>query len=54
MINLQYAKDKAVNVNYQDETGMSALHYAVQSLNLDLVNLLVKNYADIRCQNSQL
>lgn len=54
MINLQYCKDQAVNVNYQDETGMSALHYAVQLQNLELVNLLVKNFADIRCQNSKL
>lgn len=30
MINVQYAQDHAVNVNYQDAEGMSALHYAVQ------------------------
>lgn len=49
MINVGYAKDHAVNVNYQDREGMSALHYAVQAQNHQLVNLLVKNYADVRC-----
>lgn len=33
---------------------MSALHYAVQNEDEKLVNLLVMNFADIRCQNSDL
>lgn len=30
MINVDFAKTHAVNVNYQDSEGMSALHYAVK------------------------
>jgi len=44
----------AVNVNYQEaQTGYSALHYAVQQGNTKLVNLLVKNYADIKAQDAK-
>lgn len=49
MINVQYAQDHAVNVNYQDSEGMSALHYAVQAQNTQLVRLLLSNFADVRC-----
>jgi len=49
LIDYNYAADMAVNVNYQEpETGYSALHYAVNHLDVKLVNLLVKNYADIK------
>jgi len=49
MINVDYAGSEAVNVNYQDEDGKTALHYAVEANDSRLVNLLVKNYADVRC-----
>ena len=44
--------DLAVNVNYQEQGlhklgGRSALHYAVITNNRQLVNLLIKNYADV-------
>ena len=44
----------AVNVNYQEEqTGYSALHYVVLKNNSKLVNLLVKNYADVKAQDTK-
>lgn len=44
----------AVNVNYQENsTGMSALHYAVNQADTKLVNLLVKNYADVKAQDKK-
>ena len=44
----------AVNVNYQEpKTGYSALHYAVKANDTKLVNLLVKNYADVKAQDAQ-
>lgn len=49
MINIDYAGSDAVNVNYQDADGKTALHYAVETNDCRLVNLLVKNYADVRC-----
>lgn len=49
MINVDYAGSEAVNVNYQDGEGKTALHYAVEANDNRLVNLLVKNYADVRC-----
>ena len=42
-----------MNVNYQDEQGDSALHCAVNNNDLKLVNLLVKNFADIQVCNQQ-
>ena len=49
LINQDYAADMAVNVNYQEpQTGFSALHYAVKANDTKLVNLLVKNYADVK------
>ena len=54
LVDQDFAADMAVNVNYQEsETGQSALHYAVDQKNSKLVNLLVKNYADVRAQNAQ-
>ena len=35
------------NVNAVDSTGMTALHYAVQSANLELVTRLIKSGADV-------
>lgn len=53
MINLDYAADMAVNVNYQEpKTGYSALHYAVKANDTKMVNLLVKNYADVKAQDA--
>jgi ankyrin repeat protein len=53
LINQDYAADMAVNVNYQEpKTGYSALHYAVIDKNTKLVNLLVKNYADVKAQDA--
>ena len=49
MINVDYAGSDAVNVNYQNSEGKTALHYAVEIGDCRLVNLLVKNYADVRC-----
>jgi ankyrin repeat protein len=49
MINVDYAGSDAVNVNYQDADGKTALHYAVEANDCRLVNLLVQNYADVRC-----
>ena len=44
----------AVNVNYQEpKTGYSALHYAVKAADSKLVNLLVKNYADVKAQDAK-
>ncbi len=49
LINVDFAADMAVNVNYQEsKTGYSALHYAVLNKDTELVNLLVKNYADVK------
>ena len=50
LISFEYAGDQAVNVNYQEpksKGGRSLLHYAVMADNRQLVNLLVKNYADV-------
>ena len=53
LINVDYLKDYAANVNFQESKhGHSALHIAVQKSNSKLVNLLVKNFADIRVQDS--
>lgn len=53
-MNQDFAADMAVNVNYQeDKTGYSALHYAVMHANTKLVNLLVKNYADVKAQDEK-
>lgn len=49
MINVEYSKADAVNVNYQDSRGKSALHYVVEMNNIKMVNLLIKNFADVRC-----
>ena len=55
MINVDFSGDMAVNVNYQEpNTLYSALHYAVMSNDKKLVNLLVKNYADIRAKDNNL
>jgi ankyrin repeat protein len=54
LINVDFAKTHAVNVNYQDSKGTSALHIACELQDEKLVNLLVKNFADVRCQNSKL
>ncbi len=55
MINIDYAQDQAVNVNFQEGgTGYSALHYAVLNNDKRLANLLVKNYVDVRVQDSNL
>ena len=44
----------AVNVNYQEpKTGYSALHYAVLANDSKMVNLLVKNYADVKAQDAK-
>ena len=49
MINVDYAGDLAVNVNYQEQKcGYAALHYAVEANDRKLANLLVKNYADVK------
>ena len=49
LIDYNYGADMAVNVNFQEHgTGYTALHYAVNHLDVKLVNLLVKNYADIK------
>ncbi len=49
LINVDFAADMAVNVNYQEpKTGYSALHYAVINKDTELANLLVKNYADVK------
>ena len=54
LVDQDFAADMAVNVNYQESgTGKSALHYAVEKKNSKLVNLLVKNYADVRAQDAQ-
>jgi hypothetical protein len=47
-ISLDFSGDEAVNVNYQNQDGWSALHIAVDRNDLKLVNLLVKNHADVR------
>ena len=55
LINIDYAMDQAVNVNYQEgKTGYSALHYAVKNNDKKMLNLLVKNYADIKVQDANL
>ena len=55
LINVDYLKDYAANVNFQENKhGYSALHIAVIENNPKLVNLLVKNFADVRVQDSQL
>ena len=52
LMNQDFAADMAVNVNYQEKkTGYSALHYAVLKPDTKLVNLLVKNYADVKAQD---
>ena len=52
LINVDFAADMAVNVNYQEsKTGYSALHYAVLNKDTELANLLVKNYADVKAQD---
>ena len=45
----------AVNVNFQeqDHASRSALHYAVLQADAKLVNLLVKNYADVKIQDGK-
>ena len=49
LISQEHAEDMAVNVNYQEpKTGYSALHYAVIANDSKMVNLLVKNYADVK------
>ena len=55
MINVDYAGDLAVNVNYQEQKcGYAALHYAVEANDRKLANLLVKNYADVKVQDADL
>ena len=55
MINVDYAGDLAVNVNYQEQKcGYTALHYAVEANDRKLANLLVKNYADVKVQDADL
>ena len=55
LINIDYAADKAVNVNYQEQIkGYAALHYAVESNDKKMANLLIKNYADVKVQNVDL
>jgi ankyrin repeat protein len=54
LIDTNFNKDQAASVNYQEpKTGASALHYAVKNGNMALVNLLLKNYADVRLQDSR-
>ena len=53
LIEIDFAGDLAVNVNYQEpKNGYSALHYAVIANDKKLANLLVKNYADIKAPDS--
>ena len=53
LINIDYAADKAVNVNYQEQKkGYAALHYAVEANDKKMANLLVKNYADVKVQDA--
>lgn len=55
LINIDFARDQAVNVNYQEGgTGYSALHYAVINNDKRLLNLLVKNYVDCKVQDANL
>jgi ankyrin repeat protein len=49
MIDINYASDHAVNVNYQDSDGNSALHHAINTEDAKLVRLLINNFADVRC-----
>ena len=54
LMNQEFASDMAVNVNYQEKrTGYSALHYAVLRADTKLVNLLVKNFADVKAQDEK-
>ena len=56
LISFEYSGDHAVNVNYQEpenKGGRSALHYAVTVDNRQLVNLLIKNYADVLVKDSE-
>ena len=53
LISQDFGADLAVNVNYQEpKTGYSALHYAVLKGDTKLVNLLVKNYSDVKAQDA--
>lgn len=52
LINVDFAKDQAVNVNYQEgQNGYSALHYAVLNDDKKMINLLIKNYVDVKVQD---
>jgi len=43
---------EGIDLNIQDNNGYSALHFAVQNGNLDVVSLLLENKADIDVQDN--
>jgi len=47
-----YLLKNKINVNWKDDDGMSALHYAASNSDLELVKKLVENGADINVKSS--
>ena len=54
LIDSHYNEDQAASLNYQEPgSGYSSLHYAVKNRDHQLINLLLKSYADSKVQDAK-
>ena len=49
---LEILNNPKININYKNETGWTALHYACDEGNLKIVEILIKAHADINIKNN--
>jgi ankyrin repeat protein len=50
---VQYFIDKKLDINYQNNFGDTALHIAMVEENLDIIQLLLNNNADLLIKNNE-